>query len=221
MVGGLPKGLRYNSKDSIPDMKKSLFALVALMISAILLVGCQTSMDQANEDIDQTKQALVNGLQINEVRASGAKFIEIYNAGATSVTLSNYKVTYGDSSTGPNVGAACALPGTLAAGAYHQVRTDCTGQTDCTTCAIVYTDVAGTPTRNFYLLNASDNSVFETVVYPNPDGTPAQACTCRYNWQGQYVCSYIVPATGMSWSAMPNGGDCFGVTTPSPNAVNQ
>lgn len=203
--------------------------LACAIVSAMALVGCNTSHEAANEDVAEATQALVGGLQINEVAASGAKFVEIFNSGTTSVNLASYKVTYGDSSTGANVGAACALSGTLAAGAYQQVRTSCTGLTNCTTCALTYgspdinpvTGQDGPITRNFYLLNASNNSVFETVVYPNADGTPVQTCTCRYNVFGDYVCSQITPSTGYTWAALPNGGDCFRVSSePTPLAAN-
>ena len=210
-------------------MKNTIASIIALL--ALVLLGCQSttlSHEQANEEIDKTEQALVGGLQINEVAASGAKFVEIFNAGSTSVNLANYKVAYGDSSAGPNVGAACTLSGSLAAGAYLQVRTSCTGLPNCAQCALVYsspdinpvTGVDGPITRNFYLLNAANNSVFETVVYPNSDGTPTQSCTCRYDFFGNWMCSNTVPLVGMSWGAMPNGGDCFRVTSPTPITAN-
>jgi hypothetical protein len=207
---------------------KKIISLV--LISLVSTIGCAVETTEM-DSVEEKEQAVVGGLQINEVAVSGTRFVEIFNGGTTAVNLGNYRVASGRSDSGPDLGQSCSLSGSLAAGQYRQVRSSCSGVSNCTTCSVIqYADPdynfnpltgveTGPVNRTFYLLNSSNNSVFEMVTYPNHDGSPVQSCTCVTRF-GQVTCDESVPVIGQSWSAVPNGGDCFRVASRTPGSSN-
>ncbi len=198
-------------------------------MSLLFLFGCnQTSVE--DEQVEQSSQAALNGLQINEVFTfGGSRFIELYNAGTTPVSLTPYRVATGSTTAGVNTvntASACQLTGSLAAGAYTRIRNSCSGASNCQQCSTLswgnpdlVNGVDGPAKRTFNLITSS-NSVFESVIYPDTDGTPVQACTCTNSPLFGYQCDDSFPAIGQSWGALPNGGDCFRVVSPSPLSSN-
>lgn len=167
-----------------------------LVLCAVFFVGCAV---EAGEQVDGLDQALVGGLQINEVKLNGGKFIEVFNAGSSSVDLTGYKLVAGRSDTGVDMSTACALSGSIAAGGYL-VKTS----TDCA--SIPWTDpdynsstmIDGPVRRTYDVLNGSNVSQ-ETLVLPQ-----------RGAW----------PSIGMSYSACPNGSDTFCAAFPTQGSAN-
>lgn len=167
-----------------------------LILCALFFAGCAV---EAGEQVEGLDQALIGGLQINEVKLNGGKFIEVFNAGTASVNLTSYKVVAGRSDTGVDLSTACALSGTIAPGGYV-VKTSA----DCP--SIPWTDpdynsammIDGPVRRTYDVLNGSNVSQ-ENLVLPQ-----------RGAW----------PLIGMSYSACPNGSDTFCSAFPTQGSAN-
>lgn len=183
------------------ESKKKMFKKILVLLAAMFMFACSVeAVDSAEaEQIAATEQASLGGLQINEVKLNGAKWFEVLNTGASSVNLTGFKLVAGRSDTGVDMSTACTLSGTLAAGSYL-VKTS----TDCS--AIPWTDpdynsttfVDGPVRRTYSILDAS-NVQQELVTMPQRGG-----------W----------PATGMSYSACPNGSDTFCSAFPTQGSAN-
>lgn len=147
---------------------------------------------------------------VNEVRASGDDWIELFNRGAAPVDLGGYGVADLDADAGtPRIASAVRFPaGTvLAPGAFLFVRADVADagvgpQTAC---------LDGGPSTCFHAPWGISASRGETVSLLDPQGHVVA--------QGVYPMNAVT--TGRSWGRLPDGTGAFAATLPTPGAPNQ
>lgn len=149
------------------------------------------------------------GLVINEMRAVGEEWVELFNAGSAPVDLSNVAVTDTDSDDGgPRVSRAMRFPTgtTLSPGQYVVVLSDQADaaagpQTHCPT---------GGPTTCFHASWSLSASRGETVWVLSSTG----AVTAHELYPMEAA------PDGGAWGRLPNGTGTFAVTRPTPGAAN-
>jgi len=152
--------------------------------------------------------ASIDGLVINEIDASD-EWVELYNAGASTVDLGGLKIAdYDDATQGPKVDEAMQFPSgtTLAAGEYLFVIGDITDpqpgpQTaNCdpgpTPCYHVAWKISGSGGDTIYILDEADVGALHQE-YP-PDAV----------------------ADGQTYGRLPNGTGSFAACAPTPGAEN-
>lgn len=137
--------------------------------------------------------------RINEVRATGSRFVEIYNAGSERVKARDVYVTSGISS--PEHDNACPLPGDIPPRSVVMVKaageSACDTIVPCGICEFTIDTVA--PTSTIYLLTPSGDEI-ASVQYPGPAEGP--------------------PLSTESWCAVPDGAPTFVAHTATPGMLN-
>jgi hypothetical protein len=146
---------------------------------------------------------------VNEVRASGDDWIELFNPGTAPVDLGGYGVADLDTDSGlPRVASAVRFPAgtTIAPGAYLFVLADVgdAGAGPQTAC------LDGGPTPCFHAPWGISASRGETVSLVDPQG--------RVVAQGVFPMNAVT--SGRSWGRLPNGTGPFAANRPTPGAPN-
>ena len=147
-------------------------------------------------------------LVINEISAVGDEWVELYNAGSSTVDLSNVQVADSETDGGPRASRAMRFPsGTmLSPGQYvlvlaNQSDAGVGPQTRC---------LDGGPTTCFHASWSLSASRGETVW--------VLASTGDVTLQELYPMNAAMD--GQSWGRLPNGTGAFAVNRPTPGAVN-
>jgi Lamin Tail Domain len=148
---------------------------------------------------------------VNEIRAKGKEFVEIFNPTNASIDLSGTKVADAVGADGcPKTSEALVFPPntSIPAGGYIAVFT---GQTDASNAAQTACFDAG-PATCYYANYKISNTTGETLFVL----TASDAVVTN---------GYYPPAaadSGQSWARLPNGTGNFTVSnTPTPGAANQ
>lgn len=150
------------------------------------------------------------GLVVNEIRAAGDDWVELFNAGSTAFDLGGYALADLDTDAGaPRLSAAVRFPaGTmLVPGGYLFVLAGVADagvgpQSQC---------LAGGPSPCFHASWSISASRGETVSVLDPMG--------RVVARGLYPAD-AVPA-GQTWGRLPNGAGELVANRPTPGAANQ
>jgi hypothetical protein len=146
---------------------------------------------------------------INEVSATGAEWVELFNAGSAPMDLGGYAVADADDEGGPRLDRAMRFPdGTqLDVAAYILVvgkfdspgegpQTECLEEGGPETCFQVSWGISAANGDHLYLLSPED-AIEDDAEYP-----PAAA------------------GEGETWGRMPNGTGGFTRTQPTPGGAN-
>lgn len=149
------------------------------------------------------------GLVVNEIRATGDDWVELYNAGTTAIDLGGFRIADTDTDSGvPRVSQAVQLPaGTmLAPGAYLFLLADQNDagvgpQTACldggpSMCFHARWGISATRGETISIINALNVVVLQGVFPPN------------------------AVVTGQSYGRLPNGTGSFVANRPTPGAAN-
>jgi hypothetical protein len=149
-------------------------------------------------------------LAVNEIRAAGDDWIELYNAGDEPVALEGWRIADGNADGTPRLAEAVAFPAgaTLEPGAFLFVLADLGGdalpgwQTACLEpavpqCLHVAWGISRADGDTITVLDAADGVVTQ-AVYP-PDAVP----------------------DGQTWGRLPDGTGDFAPNAPTPFAVNR
>jgi hypothetical protein len=145
---------------------------------------------------------------VNEIRAKGAEFVELYNPTSNAIDLSGVKVadTIADSGC-PKISEALVFPNgtSLPSGQYVVVRTssgDAGGPfADCIDAGIpcwqATWGISNSQGESVFILTGGD--VIATTGYYPP----------------------LAVDSGLSWGRLPNGTGSFAANTPTPGGPNQ
>ena len=107
-------------------MKKAMIIFFAILISCLLIPGCETPLDP-EEGQDKDPDAISNTLLILQIGAAtngdiSHSFVELYNKGSQSINLSGYSLQYAagtkaaDAATEDGPWQKINLSGTIEAG---------------------------------------------------------------------------------------------------------
>lgn len=150
------------------------------------------------------------GLVVNEIRAAGDDWVELFNAGSAAFDLGGYALADLDTDAGaPRLSAAVRFPaGTmLVPGGYLFVLAGVADagvgpQSQC---------LAGGPSPCFHASWSISASRGETVSVLDPMG--------RVVARGLYPADAV--ASGQTWGRLPNGAGELVANRPTPGAANQ
>ncbi len=153
--------------------------------------------------------AAATGLVFNEIRATGAEFVEVFNGGSLAVDLSNVQMTDTESDGGgPHLSAAIHFPAgtSVAPGQYLVVVS---GVADAGA-GLQHACLDGGVATCFEAGWSISASRGETVYLLSPTGAVAAS--------EMYPAS--AASSGQSWGRLPNGTGAFAVNRPTPGAAN-
>lgn len=149
------------------------------------------------------------GLVVNEIRASGEDWIELYNAGSTAIELGGVRVADTNDMGLPKLDEAAVFPASysLAPGAYFVIAADVAEplvglQTECF-------GLAAECLHAGYGISASRGETIWVVAADPSTDILAQAA---------FPPSAV--ADGQSYGRVPDGTGAFVATTPTPGASN-
>ncbi len=138
--------------------------------------------------------------RINEVKAEGRRFVEIYNAGDAPVSAGDVYVTAGTSA--PDDANRCGLPEisprSLAVADVSEEGVCGDLEVPCRTCD--FRLAADSPSSTIYLQDEAGKEIAR-LKYPEPDES-------------------VAPSVVESWAAIPDGSDSFRRRNPSPGELN-
>ena len=177
---------------------------------AVAATDTPTAVDAGVTDVGTLTDRGGGGLVVNEMRASGDDWVELFNAGSTAVDLGGYGLADLDPDAGtPRLSAAVRFPAgtTLLPGGYLFVLANVAEagvgpQSQC---------LAGGPSPCFHASWAISASRGETVSVVDPAG--------RVVAQGLYPANAV--PSGQSWGRLPNGAGELVANRPTPGAANQ
>lgn len=147
-------------------------------------------------------------LVVNELRAKGEEFVELFNAGDIAATLGGWRITDTDASGAPRLDHALTFPNsiTLAPGAFLVVLTNVAsprtglqsscGGTGASSCLDVGFGLSATNGDTIFVLDGTGQVVASGSYPPNAVGG------------------------GRAWGRIPDGSGAFGDVTPTPGAPN-
>lgn len=139
--------------------------------------------------------------RINEVRVTGLRFVEIYNAGSAAIESNEVFVATGLGEA--DEGAGCWLPFDVPPEEVAVAVTDggdCSSMpSPCVECA--FSLIAAAPASTVYLLDEEAREI-DSVAYPD-SGSPG------------------APLGSQSWAALPDGSELFARRSPTPGVRNE
>jgi hypothetical protein len=181
----------------------------AMDVPAVTDIG---AVDVANADasdgpISTDVVSNIESVTINEIRATGDDWIELFNRGTTSVDLSGMRIADSEDG-GPRLAAAVVFPsGTvLLPGAYILVVGNY-GDAGTTVTSGCLDGGGGPCVQGTWGISASRG---ETVFLVTPDGRIVEQATYGAD---------AVPS-GQSYGRLPNGTGAFAANAPTPGSEN-
>ncbi|MBK8170053.1 MAG: lamin tail domain-containing protein [Sandaracinaceae bacterium] len=163
----------------------------------------------AGTALDAGAPPSVEGLVINEVRAQGDDWIELYNASSGAISLAGLQITDSSAPGSPALDHTTTFPAglTIESGAYFVVVADLGTETrdglqvDCLsgalpTCVEASYGISKTEGDELFVLGP-DNAVLVSATYP-PNAV----------------------IDGQSWARLPDGTGDFAAGNPTPGAAN-
>lgn len=170
--------------------------------------SADVAIDRAATDASAPDAEAMGTLVVNELRAAGDEWVELYNAGTRAVDLSNAQVADTDPDGGPRVSRAMRFgAGTmLAPGQYVLVVAN---QSDAGAGPQVRC-LDGGPSTCFHAEWSLSASRGESVYVLAADGGTIA--------EGNYPAN--AAPDGGTWGRLPNGSGSFTVTRPTPGAAN-
>lgn len=142
---------------------------------------------------------------INEVKASGGDFVEIYNRSTTTIDISNWGLTGTNDTGGFSAPVRFASGTTLAPGAWLLILAGMTSQGGPhTACG------PGGPSSCYYVDFGISQSRGETLRVLRADDSI----------EDEYAYPKNSHADSLSWGRVPDGTGAFVVTSPTPGAAN-